>query len=55
MVILIHIQVKIDPYEDKRHNLIEIKAVSAGTMTLFCGIIFNQDSKNDGHPTLIMM
>ena len=35
LVILIHIQMKIDPYEDKKHNHIEIKAVIAGTMALF--------------------
>ena len=35
LVILIHIQMKIDPYEDKKHNHIEIKAIIAGTMALF--------------------
>ena len=54
LVVLIYIQIKIDPYEDKKHNHIEIKAVIAGTMTLFCGIIFDQKSSEDGTPTIIM-
>ena len=55
LVVLIHIQMKIDPYEDKKHNHIEIKAVIAGTMTLFCGIMFDQKSSEEGTPTIIMI
>ena len=55
LVVLIHIQIKIDPYEDPKHNHIEIKAVIAGTMTLFCGIMFDQKSSEEGTPTIIMI
>ena len=55
LVVLIHIQIKIDPYEDIKHNHIEIKAVIAGTMTLFCGIMFDQKSSEEGTPTIIMI
>ena len=54
LVILIHLQVKLDPYEDKKHNNIEIKAIIAGTMALFCGIIFDQDSSENKHPTMML-
>ena len=53
-IVLVYIQIKIDPYEDKRYNQIEIKAVIAGTMALFCGIIFTQKSNEDGTPAIIM-
>ena len=55
LVVLIHVQIKIDPYEDKKHNHIEIKAVIAGTMALFCGIVFNQNSSEQENPTIIML
>ena len=55
LMVLIHIQIKIDPYEDERHNRIEIKAMTVGTITLFCGIIFDQDSTENRHPTMILI
>ena len=55
LVVLIHVQIKLDPYDDKRHNQIEIQAVVAGTMTLFCGIIFDQDSQDNENPVIIML
>ena len=55
LVVLVHVQIKLDPYEDKRYNSIEIKAVIAGTLTLFCSIIFDQNSQDDGNPTIIIL
>ena len=55
LMVIIHIQIKIEPYEDERHNRIEIKAMTVGTITLFCGIIFDQDSTENRHPTIIFI
>ena len=55
LILLIHIQIKIDPYEDQRHNQIEIKAVIAGTVTLFCGILFDQNNQEEGSPLIITL
>ena len=53
LFILTSIQIKIQPYEDKRYNKIEIRAITAGTMTLFCGVMFNQGDSQDKSPLLL--
>ena len=40
LFIMTSIQIKIKPYEDDRYNRIKIMAIIAGTMTLFCRIIW---------------
>ena len=53
LFILTSIQIKIQPYEDKRYNKIEIRAITAGTMTLFCGVMFSQGDSQDKSPLLL--
>ena len=55
LFILTSLQIKIQPYEDKRYNKIEIRAITAGTMTLFCGVMFDQDGSQDKSPLLLLI
>ena len=55
LFIMTWVQVRVDPYEDERYNKVEIRALVAGTMTLFSGILFDQEGSESQHPTLILI
>ena len=49
LIIILRVQQKIKPYKHQDNNYIEMCAIAAGIMTLFCGMIFtNQQGRRPG-------
>jgi hypothetical protein len=46
LMIIAKVQHWVQPYENKRNNQLETRAIIAGTMTIFWGILFEQDAED---------
>lgn len=53
LIIVIRLQKYLEPYKLEHNNKIEIHGIIAGTLTLYCGLIFTQEENN--YPGFIMM
>ena len=53
MIAILRIQMHLNPYTLNYNNDIEMKAIMAGILTLYCGIIFEEqsDQSNEGFLT----
>ena len=48
LIILIRIQERLKPFKSDTNNKIEIKSTIAGTIVLYCGILFEETSNEEG-------
>ena len=46
LIIILRIQLKLKPYKVEENNNLEQNMITAGAMTLFCGVIFTNNSNN---------
>ena len=48
LIVLIRIQERLRPFKSEANNKIEIKSTIAGTIVLYCGILFEETSNEEG-------
>ena len=48
LVVMIRIQERLRPFKSETNNKIELKSTIAGTIVLYCGILFEETSNEEG-------
>ena len=46
LLAIMRIQIRLDPYKNSENNSIEMKAIIAGMITIYCGLLFLQEGEN---------
>ena len=46
LMIIIRIQLRLDPHKISQNSSIEMKAIIAGMMTIYCGLLFSQEGED---------